>query len=380
VPERDTNLAHAVNLAESGQTQQATDYFRKAISDNPNCGGAHYGLALTQKFDTHNNDVGQMEKVLQFPNLADRDRILVSLALGKVLDDLGRYDEAFEFIDAANLLQKKSLSYSHTGQKRFFDRHKQALDRRFVEHCAAATIADTTPILVLGMPRSGTSLVEQILASHPDVYGAGEVDHSRVFVERIRKLSGKQFPQDIDVIAPDRLKESAVAYIEQLKSDAGPFSRVTDKLPHNFLRIGFFVALMPGVRIVLCDRNALDNCFSIYMHYFSGDHGYACDLSNLGMYYKLYDELMAFWEEQFPGCIYRLHYGDLVEDTELQVRELLKYCDLSFSRDCLTFHRTRRSISSPSASQVRQPIYRDALGRADNYVNHLQALVEGLSG
>jgi len=230
------------------------------------------------------------------------------------------------------------------------------------------------------MPRSGTSLVEQILASHPAVYGAGEVEYSRHIAEQVRMLTGRPFPQNIESVSPERLRDFAISYIDKVKAHAGTAARVCDKLPHNFLRIGLFVALMPNAKIVLCNRDPLDNCLSIYQHNFSSDHGYACDLAILGRYYRLYENLISFWEEQFPGHVYRIEYEDLVHSTESQVRKLLEYCGLSFHEACLSFHDNSRTVRTPSASQVRQAIYTDAVGRARNYEPYLKPLIQALSG
>ena len=362
-----------------GEPDQAIIYYRKAISHRPLYGEAHYGLACLQKITDYTDDVGRMEKALYTLDMSEQDRILVGIALGKAFDDLTQYDKAFECVHEANQLQRKSIVYSSDEQRKIFDRHMRALNQEFVDYCKTCRITDDTPIFILGMPRSGTSLVEQILASHPSVHGAGEVEYSRLFAEEAKQLTGRPFPQNIDTIAPQKLRDLGLAYIENLKTNAGSAQRVTDKLPHNFLRVGLFVALMPNAKIIHCDRDPLDNCLSIYQHRFSVSHGYACDLKELGEYYKLYKEMMSFWQEQFPGHIYHISYESLVENTESEVRDLLEYCGLAFHDDCLAFHKTTRAVSTPSAAQVRQPIYKDSLGRAKNYQQYLQPLIDALA-
>jgi Tfp pilus assembly protein PilF len=361
-----------------GQPDEAISYYRKAISLSPYYGDAHYRLAFLQRITEYTDDVARMEQAFHDEDIAEQDRILVGTALGKIFDDLMQYDKAFEYMHEANQLQRKSIVYSTDDQRKIIERHMQALDQKLVDHCKTCRITDDTPILILGMPRSGTSLVEQILASHPSVHGAGEVEYARLFAEQARKLTGKPFPQDIDTIAPRKLREFGLAYIENLKTNAGSAQRVTDKLPHNFLRVGLFAALMPDAKIVHCHRDPLDNCLSIYQHRFSVPHGYACDLIELGEYYKLYKEMMSFWQEQLPGHMYHMSYENLVENTESQVRDLLDYCGLAFHEDCLAFDKSTRAVSTPSAPQVRQPIYRDSVGRALNYEQYLQPLIDTL--
>ena len=229
------------------------------------------------------------------------------------------------------------------------------------------------------MPRSGSTLVEQILASHPLVYGAGEVEHVRVLVDGVRKLTGKPFPQNISDLAPEVLRELSREYVGRLRTHSATSRHVVDKLPHNFLRIGLFAAVLPNAKIIECRRIPLDNCWSIYQHYFAAEHGYASDLDDLGRYYGLYEDMMAYWQQLFPGHVYRIHYERLVSDLEAQTRALLEFCELSFHEDCVAFHKSGRVVSTPSASQVRQPVYQDALGRSRNYEKYLQPLAAALA-
>jgi len=374
-----TNTEMGIVCGIRGEPDQAEKYYRKVILHNQLSGDAHYRLAFSQRFDNYNDDVVRMEQAFHSPDIFDEDRMLVGFALGKAFDDLARYDEAFECFRTANEHQRRSIKFSIDEQKEIFDRHRKALDNDFIEHCKDYPVVDDTPIFILGMPRSGTSLVEQILASHPSVYGAGEVEHSRLIAEEVQKLSGRPFPENINTIAPQKLREFGLAYVENLKANAGSAQRVTDKLPHNFLRVGLFAALLPNARIILCNRNPVDNCVSIYQHRFSAYHGYACALNELGEYYKLYADLMSFWQSLLPGRIHVVSYENLVENTEEQVRDVLAHCGLPFHDDCLMFHKTMRLISTPSAPQVREPIYRDAIGRANKYERHLQPLIKALA-
>jgi tetratricopeptide (TPR) repeat protein len=366
---------HAIN----GEAGMAADCFRRVILHHPHCGDAHYGLAFLQQARAHASDTEAMLQAFASDAIADHDKSLVGYALGKTYEELAQFDTAFGFTSQANQLQRSLVSYSHDEQKSLFDRHARALDQSFIEHCKGVRIDDDAPVFVVGMPRSGTSLVEQILASHPLVYGAGEVEFSRFFAEDVRKMTGKPFPLDIETIAPQRLHALGLDYVRRLKGPAGSARRVVDKLPHNFLRVGLFAALMPNAKFVVCTRNPLDNCLSIYQHNFSTDHGYATDLADLGRYYKLYENLMSFWTEIFPGRIYRLCYEQLVDDTDAQTRQLLSYCELPFHDDCLAFYESRRMVVTPSSLQVREPMHSKSIGRASNYEPHLQPLISALA-
>jgi tetratricopeptide (TPR) repeat protein len=363
-----------------GEPDKAVGYYRKVISLSPLDGTAHRSLAFSQRQTQYNDDIRRMEHAIGSPDVSSRDRILLGFALGKVFDDLGQYDKAFQYLHAANQRHRQSFEYSVEKQKAFFERHKQGLDQALLDHCKDHRVADPTPIFVLGMPRSGTSLVEQILASHPLAYGAGEVEHTRLFVAAVEGATRKPFPVDIRKVPPTVLKSAAQAYIEKLRLNAGTAERVIDKLPHNFLRVGLFAAVMPNAKIILCNRNPLDNCLSIYQHFFGKAHGYASDLAELGQYYGYYQDLMEWWDEILPGHVHHLNYEQLVSDTENQVRQLLDYCDLPFDEKCLSFHNTARHVKTPSASQVRRPMYQDSIKRWKNYEQHLGILRAALGG
>ena len=361
-----------------GEPDKAAAYYRKVIALNPLDGTAHRSLAFVQRQTEYNDDIKKMEAAFGSADTSDKDRMLLGNALGKVFDDLGQYDNAFDYLRTANQLQRRVYDYSVEKQKAFFDRHKQALDQALLTHCKEHVVTDQTPIFVVGMPRSGTSLVEQILASHPLAYGAGEVEYTRLFVDAVQGSTQQPFPLGIKHVPPEILNKAGWAYVEKLKLNAGQAERVIDKLPHNFLRVGLFAAVMPNAKIVLCERNPMDNCLSIFQHLFGPAHAYAVDLSNLGRYYRLYQDLMDWWEAILPGHMHRVRYEELVSDTENQVRRLLEYCELPFHANCLSFHKTRRQVKTPSSSQVQQPIYQGSIGRWKNYEKHLSPLITAL--
>ena len=362
-----------------GQLDKAATCYEQALSLDPHSGDANYGLAASRDAASMSGEIVRMESSLASPDVSDGNKILTGFALGRIFEQLGQYDKSFAAVHEANRCQRQAVSYSFDEQSAMFERHKDALGQHLIDYCEPCRVFDETPILVLGMPRSGTSLVEQILASHPTVHGAGEVEHIRILAEDVRMMTGKPFPENIDKIAASKLRELVLAYIQRLKVGAGSASRVIDKLPHNFLRIGLFAALLPNVRIVLCERDPLDNCTSIYQHAFSARHGYASNLKELGEYYKLYESMMSFWTELLPEYIYRVSYEDLVDDTDAEVRKLLQYCGLAFHEDCLLFHKTTRYVSSPSAGQVREAIHDRSVGRGKHYKKHLQPLVDALA-
>lgn len=362
----------------SGDAVNAEACYRRAISSSPSSGDAWYGIAFLGPGAVSGKDVGAMRAALHSADTADRDRILLDFALARTLDHLERYDEAFDHLLEANRLQRESLDFSIDAQRPLFAEYQTCLGQAFADHCKNGSVDDNTAILIVGMPRSGTTLVEQILASHPDVHGAGEVEYSRILVEEIQKLTGKPFPQRIREIAPAMLGKLGMAYIDKLRSNAGSASRVTDKLPHNFLRIGLFAALMPNTRFIVCDRDPLDTCFSIFQQHMKDGHAYACDLGELGQYYALYEKMISHWCDVYPQQISRVRYERLVTESDARIRNLLDACDLPFDAACLAFHKTERVVDTPSAGQVRKPMYQSSIGRAANYRKQLQPLIAAL--
>ena len=337
----EANVKMAYLCSAQNNIEKSVEFYRKAVELDQFCSEAHHGLALIQKQKEITADIVRMESAYNSIGLSEYDRMIMAYALGKCFDDLAQYDKAFDFFHVANQIQRKNSSYTAENLSTFFERHKKGFSQRFFENCNEEPLSENTPIFIVGMPRSGTSLVEQILASHPEVYGAGEIEYSRVIVDGVILGTGKPFPQDIDKIPVALLVDLSRMYIDKLKTNAGGANRVCDKLPHNFLRIPLIVALMPNAKIIHCDRSPIDVCLSMYQNYFSETHGYSTDQKELGSYFNHYKDLMDHWNEILPGHIYKLSYEQLVTDPENQIRQVLDYCELSFHPDCLSFHKTR---------------------------------------
>jgi len=363
-----------------GQTGEAEACFRRVIEKSPHDPDAHRGLAYLKRFTKYSTDVESMVASHKHSSDEGMDRIALSFALGKVFEDLEQYDNSFAYFEEANRLNRSLYHFSIDEEMALFETYRKAFTKDWFDNTAsAAAISDETPIFVLGMPRSGTSLVEQILASHSTVFGAGEVYFATEFDNSVAQITGKPFPQSIAEVGAELLKQSAQNYVQNLRMAAGDRARVTDKLPHNFLRVGLLSAVMPNAKIIHCVRDPKDTCLSIFTHFFSAAHSYASDLKELGQYYRLYEQLMDDWEMRFPRCMYRVSYEDLVTDHEHEIKKLLDYCKLLFEPGCLQFHQTVRPVNTPSAIQVRQPLYQSAVSRWKRFEKHLHPLNVGLS-
>ncbi len=363
-----------------GQSGEAEACFRRVITQSPHDAEAHRGLAYLKRFTEYSSDVESMEASYKRSSKQGMDRVVLAFALGKVFEDLERYDGSFAYYEEANRLHRNLYQFSIDQEAAFFETYREAFTQDWLKDAAKYAIEDETPIFVIGMPRSGTSLVEQILASHSSVFGAGEVYHSAVFDSRVAQVTGRPFPQLISTVPAEILTQLAQVYVEKLRADADQSVRITDKLPHNFLRVGLLAEMIPQARIIHCVRDPMDTCLSIFTHFFSSAHGYASDLTELGLYYRLYERLMQDWEVRFPGRMYRISYESLVVDHEREINQLLEYCGLPFESGCLRFHETRRAVNTPSAAQVRQPLYQSAVLRWKRYETHLQPLHAALTG
>jgi tetratricopeptide (TPR) repeat protein len=363
-----------------GQSGEAEACFRRVIAKSPHDPESHRLLAYLKRFTEYSSDIELMEASYEKSSKQGIDRVALAFALGKVFEDLGRYEESFAYYEEANRLHRNLYQFSIDHEAAYFETYREAFTQDWLKDAAKYAIEDETPIFVIGMPRSGTSLVEQILASHSSVFGAGEVYHSSVFDSRVEQETGRPFPQSISSVPAEILTQSAHVYVENLRADADQSARITDKLPHNFLRVGLLATVMPQARIIHCVRDPMDTCLSIFTHFFSIAHGYASDLKELGQYYRLYERLMQDWEVRFPGRMHRISYEGLVADHEREINQLLEYCGLPFEPGCLRFHETRRAVTTPSAAQVRQPLYQSAVSRWKRYETHLQPLHAALTG
>ena len=237
-------------------------------------------------------------------------------------------------------------------------------------------VATERPIFIVGMPRSGTSLLEQILASHRDVFGAGELlDFQRLALELVKG----QYPEGIVSISPRKIAALATRYVDVLNERNASAPRVTDKLPANFLYIGLIYAAFPQARVIHCVRDPLDTCLSCYRKAFASAHGFAYDLRELGRYYRAYAGLMAHWQRLFPERMFELRYEAVIREPESTIRRLIQYCGLDWDEACMRFYETERPVQTASAAQVRRPLYTDSIGAWRRYADHLQPLRTALA-
>jgi hypothetical protein len=301
--------------------------------------------------------------------------------LGQLRDDLGHYDRAFEHFAAGNALRSTDYNPESTAAKTdriiaFFSAERLATSPRAE---ARPALPSDLPVFIVGTPRSGTSLVEQILSCHPQVHAAGELRRMMHLADEL----GLRF-QDSDpdmresVLEGDRLTAASVTYLEGLRACAGDATRVTDKMPYNFERLGLISLLFPRSRVIHCRRDPLDSCLSCYFQNFSRGNFQTFDLRHLGLYYRQYERLMAHWREVLNLAVFDVSYEAHVEDPEGTCREILAFLELDWDPACLRFYESQRNVKTASRNQVNKPIYRSSVGRWQNYEKHLGALNDAL--
>lgn len=358
-----------------GKREEAVAAYRRALVIDPRRAELHRMLG---KLDAEDRSIAETEAQYNRPGLPAEERMHLGFRLGKSWEEAGDFDRAFHYLGEANRLRRAGISYDRAETDRLFDDIEASFDAGLFAAHAGAGDPNPVPIFVLGMPRSGTTLVEQIIASHPEVFGAGEL----VLLREVVSGAGGG-PQPFAQLLP-RLADADFAalgrrYVEGLRgySDA---RFVTDKMPGNFLLIGMIRLLLPTAKVIHCVRDAADTAISIYKNYFSTRLDYAYDLAEIGHYHRRYQRLMRHWHAVLPGFVHDVRYEDLIADQEGETRRLLAACGLDFRPECLEFFKTERPVHTASLTQVRSPIFAGSVGIARRYGAALDPLYEALEG
>jgi len=333
-------------------------------------------LAESKRFTDGDPHLALMEAAAQdIGSLSEKDQTSLNFALAKAYADLGQHERSFKHLLAANALSRRSTNYDETAKLGWFEQIASAFTPALMERLRGLGAASPVPVFIVGMPRSGSTLVEQILASHPAIFGAGELDDFRIVVAHLMP----DYPELAAGLDGAQLLELGTAYLERVRALAPDAARITDKLPINFAYVGLIHLALPGARIIHVRRDPIDTCLSCFSKQFIGDHPYNNDLGELGRYYGAYQAVMAHWRAVLPaGVMLEVNYEDVVDDLEKQARRLVAHCGLSWDPACLVFHTTQRAVRTASAAQVRQPIYRNSVARWRPYAHLLTPLLDAL--
>lgn len=369
-----THHCMATALFRLGQIAEARRACEQALVLDPTVPIYYHVLILTGDPKQNANAVSTLEALAEHEDaLDDIDRATLHFLLAKAYDDAKRMDDAFAHLSKANGIKRGMIQYDETRELARMEEIAATFTAERIAALRGAGCTNPLPVFVVGMPRSGTTLVEQILASHPDVYGAGE---STILSDLVAQgAAGRDFPSGFSVITPDALSRLGEAYTARLAALAPAAKRIVDKLPYNFLRVGLIHLALPQARIIHIKRDALDTCFSCFQQSFAGEVGFAYDQGELGRYYRAYEALMAHWRRVLPdGAMLEVQYEALVNDLPATARRMVEYCGLSWDERCAEFHKNPRAVLTASLYQVRQPVYRKAVGRAEAYKSHLAPL------
>lgn len=379
---KDAELLYGLGVAmmEKGKLDEAADLARQAVAIAPSMARAWLLLTQVKRQTERDKELSGMEAEHAKAPEGSLARMQLSFGLGKVNDDLKDYGRAFDYFAEGNAIRRQAIDYDPVRTRGEFEAMKAVFDEAFFEKHRPSDISDDTPIFVVGMPRSGTTLVEQIIASHPQVYGAGELNILKTAV-------GKQFPMSMPggfpagiADMPDKaFAEAGQAYLDMLHTRYPGYRHVTDKMPGNFLLVGFLHMMLPKAKIVHCARDAAATCLSIFKVHFRGDsHRYGYDLGELADFHNLYTDIMAHWHKVLPGVVHDVRYEDFVADQEGQTRALMAYLGLPWDDKVLSFHETDRPVRTASAAQVRQPMYQGSVDLWKRYGDRLKPLLDKL--
>ncbi|MCP5024300.1 MAG: tetratricopeptide repeat protein [bacterium] len=375
-PDNHNNLGALLKF--NGELDEARLCFEKAVELNPAHGEAWRNLVATKKFnEADDTQIAAMTKAIKETPFGSKLNPSIYFALGKALEDVGEYDMAFASYAKGNARVRGQIHYRKESIEETIN---LAIELQGQEFFAAGPVPNPTkaaPILIVGMPRSGSSLIEQILASHPDVYGAGEVPVLGTVLGKI----GDNTPERVRAIAhqsPGELQHLGALYTGRLQEMSPDSTRIADKFLLNFMHLGFLFRAVPNARIVHSTRNAMDNAFACFKVRFTSTLNFAYNLEELGHFHGQMQRLMEHWRQFMPDSILTMPYEGIVADQETETRRLLEFCGLEWKDACLEFHKTDRPVRSASSTQVRKPIYGGAVGRWKNYESHLEPLCKAL--
>ena len=381
------HIALGVVLQELGDIGEAKKEMAKALERDPSALAAYYHLARASKVDPGDGLLDRMEACFgEDKALSSGSQAMLGFALAKAYDDIGRHGDAFARLAEANRQVRSELVYDEAGERRRFERLRQAFTADLLANTGGYGSQSETPIFIVGFPRSGTTLTEQILASHPEVHGAGEKSIlTDVASSNVVNFAGQNgtlqtFPESLASLPKDRFRTAGEWYVQQLREFNQTAPRITDKLPANFMFIGLIRLILPRAKIIHVRRHAMDTCLSCFFQRFRKESiPYAYELGELGRHYRMYLDLMDHWRKVMPqGSFAEVQYEELVDNLEGEARRLVDFCGLSWDEHCLAFHQSGRAVRTASVAQVRQPIFRSSVERWRRYEKFLAPLMEAI--
>ncbi|MEQ8264520.1 sulfotransferase [Pseudohaliea sp.] len=379
-PVTHTSRGHALKTC--GDYGAAVAAYRAALSSRERHGEAWYSLANLKTYRFDDGELAAMERVLATPGLPAADRVYLSFALGKAVEDREDYGASFRHYAEGNRLKRAASRYDADAMSRELAAQREHCDRSLFEVLEGAGCKAPDPIFIVGMPRAGSTLLEQILSSHSQVDGTQELPNILALSQQLRRraVDGETpgYPAVLHDLDEETLEAFGERFLEETRIHRQGAPRFIDKMPNNFRHIGLIHLILPNARIIDARREPMACCFSNFKQLFAEGQEFSYDLADTGRYYREYVELMAHWDAVLPGKVLRVQHEDVLDDLEGQVRRMLDFLDLPFEPACLRYWETERAVRTPSSEQVRQPIFRTAQEQWHNYVPWLQPLRDAL--
>ena len=366
-----------------GQNDEAVLNFKKAAQLKPNYGDAYWSLANTKSYKFDDKELSVMLVAEERDTDDPIDKIQLDFAIGKAYEDRKDYESSFAYYEKGNSLKAETTHYDPKQLQRRIDSQIEICSTNFFKHKEGLGNSATDPIFVVGLPRAGSTLLEQILASHSLVDGTMELHN---IIDLAKRLRGRdkttegvpRYPKVLEELEDDYFEKFGTQFINDTRIYRGDAPFFIDKMPNNFFHIGLIKVVLPNAKIIDARRHPMACCFSGYKQLFGEGQEFSYGLESMGNYYRQYVKLMDHWDAVLPGFVLRVQYEEVVENLESEVNRILDFCGLPFEESCLNFHQTKRSVRTPSAEQVRQPIYKSGLEQWTNYKEYLQPLIDSL--
>ena len=356
-----------------GEIDNSIDAYRKTIIKNNLSGEAYWSLANLKTYSFSENEIKDMEKTLE-GDMSDIERSQMYFALGKAYEAKKDFDNSFKNYYKGNKVKKNLIKYSSDDTTQNTKRILKFFNKENIVNLSKSSISDKDPIFVLGMPRSGSTLIDQIISSHSKVDGTQELPNIIKIAAELNTIKQDSYPEVLKKLDDLQLTKFGKDYISETKWARGVAPFFIDKMPNNFIHIGLIKTILPNAKIIDTRRDPMDTCFSCFKQFFARGQLFTYSLEDLGNYYSDYIRAMNHWHSVYGKDIFTVHYDNVINETEETIRELIDYCDLSFEKECLEFYKSSRPVKTPSAEQVRQPIYKSGLNYWKNYEKHLKPL------
>lgn len=367
------SLGHALKTV--GEREKSETAYHNAIKYFPFSGEAYWSLANLKTYKFSQKEISNMELSIN-KNMHPNELIQMHFALGKAYESNNQFEKSFNHYREGNWLQRKQIKYNAEDYKISIDEIIDFFKNNNDIFKSKSSLNNDDPIFILGLPRSGSTLIEQILSSHSLIEGTQELPNIMAISRDIKLIDQNNgYPKNLLAINSSVFNDFGQKYIDETKWARSSKPFFIDKMPNNFVHIGLIKLILPNAKIIDARRNPMDSCFSCFKQYFAKGQHFTYDLDDIARYYKDYLRLMNFWNELFPGEIFTINYEDVINEPNQKITELLSFCNVEFEDSCLNFHKSKRPVKTASSEQVRQPMYKTGLDYWKNYRNNLDILI-----